>query len=322
MAICLACCARQYRPDVEPYESAVIRRVVALTQWNSNLSLSAYFDPLERWRLFWGCVIVMFLTGIAAEVAVALPSHRTMDGILRICRDNLDPESHPWMEAVARPYVNKDRILIICMAVVLFAAWTASWVYLRHALSRQGYRTKSSPATLRCVLVVYFVLTLGILAFAVYWLAITTKTHICLTYAPHYGQYEETQWGVGQIMAPFAWANMAVDVAYEVAESFTRALRRMSDQVFQVVGKRPKPASAEYDSAQTVAEVKREEKMLVPLQTVGGIPTGSAVPSPPEPGCHSLVISASASPIPSRPPESVAQPPKAHYPLIRHSCKY
>lgn len=135
MAINIACCARQYQPDVEPYESTVIRRVVGLTFLNADLSLSAHFGPLERRRLFWGCVVVMFLTALTGEIGVGLPSHRGMDNILRICRDSIDAKSYPWMEAVARPYVNSNMIPIIYAAVVLYATWIIIWIYLRRALS-------------------------------------------------------------------------------------------------------------------------------------------------------------------------------------------
>lgn len=305
MAINIACCARQYQPDVEPYESSVIRRVVGLTLMNANLSLSAYFGPLERWRFFWGCLAVMFLTAVTAEIGVALPPHRAMDSILRICRDSLDAKSYPWMEAVARPYVSRDRIPITCTAVILYVAWVIIWIYLRRALSRQRCLTQPCTTTLRYALVVFFVLTLGIFTFAVYWLAVTTRTHICLTYAPRKGPAEETQWGVGQIVAPFAWANLAIDVTYEVTQSLACTLRRLT-------------------SVRTVAGRKGGggERVTVPHQTVRGISTQSEAASLPESGYRSPAIETSLGSIPSRPSESVAQPPKAHYPLLtRHPCK-
>ena len=225
LALSLACCVRQYQPGIEPYEQTMIRQVIGLTQWSFLLTLSAYFGRIERWCLLWCCIIAMLISGLAAEVASAMPTHRTMDGILRVCKDVLESECHPWARAIARPYIARDRIPIVCSAAVLLAAWTAGWVYLRRNFAHNQHQIIRSPSTtLRCVYIAFFGFTLGLFVFAVRWLALTIDMHISLQSAEG-SEAEEARWDIGQIAAPFTWANLAVDVAYELEDPVARAVR-------------------------------------------------------------------------------------------------
>lgn len=193
LGISLACCARQYRSDIEPYERSLIRRIVGLTQSSTILTLSGHLDKLKRERLLWGCLLTIVITGVAAEVAASLPAHRTMDSILQACRDTLKAESYPWFGAIALPYIPKDRIPFMCLTLGALGAWTAVWVYLRCALPRH----QSRPAGLRYAIFAFFVLTLGILSFAAYSLGMTVEKHICLSYGPPSGEDGEMHWGIG-----------------------------------------------------------------------------------------------------------------------------
>lgn len=108
-----------------------------------------------------------------------------------------------------------------------------NWVYLRRILSRKRHGAVPRLITVRYAVIVFFVLALGIFGFSVQWLAKMMEKHICLTYAPRTGGGEETRWGVGQIAAPFAWAGLAVDVIYELAELLARKARRTSRTVLR-----------------------------------------------------------------------------------------
>lgn len=238
LGICLACCARQYRSDIEPYERVLIRRIAGLTQYSAVLSLSAYLDSLERWRLLWCCLLTIVATGAAAEVAAAMPSHRTMDGILQACGEALKAESYPWLGAVALPYITKDRIPALCLALGTLVLWAAIWGYLRWVLSRGQHKTSSRSVSLRFAIIAHFALTLGIFAFAAYFLAKTIEKHICLSYAPESEKDGESHWGIGQIAAPLAWLGLTVDLAYEFTNSCaaTAETRPISSQILHRAG--------------------------------------------------------------------------------------
>ncbi|KAK0748991.1 hypothetical protein B0T18DRAFT_96192 [Schizothecium vesticola] len=211
LAVSLACCVRQYRSDLEPYERSLTRRIVGFTQYCTALALSGYLTPERGWLLSF-CLVIIVTTGTAAEVAAGLPAHRTMDGILQACRDALKEESYPWFGAITLPYVIKDRILFMCLALCALGAWTAVWVYLRCSLRR---RQVAGP---RYAIFAFFVLMLGILGFAAYSLGKTVEKHVCLSYAPATEDNGETHWGIGQIVAPFAWLGLTVDILYELAD--------------------------------------------------------------------------------------------------------
>lgn len=237
LGICLACCARQYRSDIEPYERVLIRRIAGLTQYSAVLALSAYLDSLERWRLLWCCLLTIVATGAAAEVAAAMPSHRTMDGILQACGEALKAESYPWLGAVALPYITKDRIPILCLALGTLFLWAAVWGYLRWVFSRGQHETSRRSASLRFAIIAHFALTLGIFAFAAYFLAKTIEKHICLSYAPESEEDDESLWSIGQIAAPLAWLGLTVDLAYELtSDAATPETRPISYRILHRAG--------------------------------------------------------------------------------------
>lgn len=237
LAVSLACCARQYRSDIEPYERLLIRRIAGLTQFSTVLALSGYVDTLERRRLLWCCLIVIVTTGVAAEAAAGMPAHRTMDGILQACKDELEAKSYPWFGAVAQPYITEDRIPRLCLALGTLGGWAALWAYLCYLFSRGRFNIVPRPITLRCPIIAFFALTLGVFAFAVYFLAKTLEKHICLSYAPQTGEDGETHWGVGQIAAPFAWLGLTVDTIYELSgRAADPETPPISDQILRAIG--------------------------------------------------------------------------------------
>jgi hypothetical protein len=216
LAVSIACCARQFRSDIEPYERVLIRRIAGLTQFSALLALSGYVETLGRRRLLWCCLVIIVTTGAAAEGAAAMPAHRTTDSLLQACRDALEPKVYPWFGAVALAYITKDRIPYLCLVFGTLGTWTALWAYLRFLFSRDRHKAEPRPATLRCAIIAFFVVTLGVFGFAVYFLAKTIDKHIYLSCAPPTGDDGETQWSVGQIAAPFAWLGLTVDTIYEL----------------------------------------------------------------------------------------------------------
>jgi len=238
IAVSIACCARQFRSDIEPYERLLIRRIVGLTQFSALLALSGYVETLGRRRLLWCCLFIIVTTGAAAEGAAAMPTHRTADRLLQACRDALEPKDYPWFGAVALPYITKHRIPYLCLAFGTLGTWIALWAHLRFLFSRDRHKAEPRPATLRCAIIAFFVVTLGVLGFAVYFLAKTVEKHICLSYAPSTGEDGETQWGVGQIAAPFAWLGLSVDTVYELTTRHAAEpeMPPISDRILHAIG--------------------------------------------------------------------------------------
>lgn len=145
--ISLACCVRQFQESCALYEAATITQVVGVTVIGLSLTLTAYYQNIERMPVF----VFLFLLTLALSAAAVIAPVSTLskfDGLVQACGESSETRSLPWGKLFLEKYNQQaefpELFSDVALVLVLNAIWCCLWLRRKHWIQGKN-RVRSSP---------------------------------------------------------------------------------------------------------------------------------------------------------------------------------
>lgn len=233
-----ACVIRRQDDTLQAYEAGIIRCVVLTNAASSAMMWCTLFKPPRKWPLFAALVVVTVVLDFYAAALPAVPQLRQWKD-MNACIDKF---------GIANPVNGRipAMIAVAVLALGVFLAWLylgrksgwgkssplvriytfmcpgSSQSYDRHDLTINGRKFKGLNQEAQLAAwgaAAYIILAMmffeGAAAFFFYiMLILRNKAANFLT-----GKWQENEWGLGQVIAPFSWAPLLVELGGAVFES-------------------------------------------------------------------------------------------------------
>lgn len=127
--VSLACCVRQYQESCAFYEAATITQVVGVTVIGLSLTLTGFYQKIERMPVF----VFFFVSTLALSATAVIAPISTLtkfDGLIQACGELSESRSLPWGTGFLERYNRQAQFPELFSDVALILALNAIWCYL------------------------------------------------------------------------------------------------------------------------------------------------------------------------------------------------
>jgi hypothetical protein len=245
LTLTVACCVHAYQRTVPPYDSSVIQDVVTINVISIFLMITAFYRQIKLLPLFCFAFVATALLALAAGYSPLIGGHQA-DSVLRACIDTSKTLNSPWGNGGVKPYEFPQfyaealplPILLIILACLWLFLWLRreKWKYIKTfsqfrepdqilmLIEGLKYGRPSIVLTLRILFVLIFTISVALLVFAVRSIDDILRSRRALA-AGWGGKIDDKVWGVGQVLAVFAWTPWLIDMGSSVVKSAKRYFR-------------------------------------------------------------------------------------------------
>ncbi|KAF2192159.1 hypothetical protein K469DRAFT_716654 [Zopfia rhizophila CBS 207.26] len=211
-SIVCATCVRNFRNAMGVFESSNINGVVAVTFMALTLTLAPVHREIDRKKLFLFCLLCTSLTSLLSSF-VRLYLADELHNIFEACNRNIKRDAKAWTSSALLLIDEQHRAVsagylavMVFFVLIWFLLWSIESVCPEQPENKRIWikRTLISLQVLTSIVIVQGSWSAfnHIIAARAFFNLITS------------GFTEENEWGIGQIIAPFAWVPLLVDIVY------------------------------------------------------------------------------------------------------------
>ncbi|KAH8732073.1 hypothetical protein GQ44DRAFT_273037 [Phaeosphaeriaceae sp. PMI808] len=226
-SLSLACVIREYKKSVPVYDSAIIQSVVMITLTSVLLSSTAMYQRIKRSALFGLGLIANIIFTIFASFGPLIKGH-PVDPILQACVNVSKTQNLPWSDGGVTPYKFPEFYAVTFPYVGLMGISLCTWLFL---LLRGGHWTtiydefNYMRPTVKILLMIIFLASTALSGLTCRHIYFILEMRRALSRGWN-GDIEEGSWGVGQVLALFAWTPLLIEVGCHILKSGKHAVMK------------------------------------------------------------------------------------------------